>query len=587
VETLATDVLHVTPNSIFPIVTRLKPNAWEHALKDAGILELFCDVPEGLRKGFHCGLERFSLASTFIPDNHYTSPADEEFIISKYAEEIKLGRVSHGYKPEHLFSLIGHFRTAPLAVIEQSPGKSHVIVNHSYPHNKNCIDLNDLPLDSCEKMILDPTTTSINTVVDSKKFQCTWGSFSECYLLVADAPEGTQAAIFDVDAAFRNVPTHPSARRFLTIKIKELIHLDHVLNFGACPAPGIWGRIADAMVQILLSRGIEALIKWVDDFIFLRYPKRRLSPGIYEYSYDAQVVWNIADELGWPWARPKFVDFASSFVYIGFFWDLINKTVELPDKKKTKYLERLSEWTNESMHTAKETDKIVGTLNHVTLVVPEGRSHLVSLYKFRGSFKSNTHTFTKHKLSKMAASDIEWWRERLTCPFLGLSIIRPPDPLSTELFVDASTSWGIGLILNGRWLAWKLKEGWKSDGREIGWAEMAAVELAVRTLITSSFANCHVIVRSDNMGVVGALSAGRSRGTQQNAVLREIVKTIQSNNIWISTIWVPTEDNPADSPSRGEFPDRSLLYAFPPKLPHHLRPFLHKSIDFHDKRIAI
>jgi hypothetical protein len=190
-------------------------------------------------------------------------------------------------------------------------------------------------------MVLDPTTTSINTVVDSKKFQCTWGSFSECYLLVADAPEGTQAAIFDVDAAFRNVPTHPSARRFLAIKIKELIHLDHVLNFGAYPAPGIWGRIADVMVQILLSRGIDALIKWVNNFIFLRYPKQCLSPSIYEYSYNAQIVWDIADELGWPWANPKFVDFSLSFVYIGFFWDLTNKTVELPDKKKTKYLERL------------------------------------------------------------------------------------------------------------------------------------------------------------------------------------------------------------------------------------------------------
>jgi hypothetical protein len=498
------------PNDIFPIVTRLKPDAWERALQNAGILEQFNDVPEGLWQGFLCGLENFSLASTFIPENHYTSPADENFVISKYAEEIKLGRMSHGYKPDHLFSLIRHFRTAPLAVIEQSPGKSRVIVNHSYPQNKNCIDLDNIPLDSSRKKILDPTTTSINTVVDSKKFQCTWGSFSECYLLVADAPEGTQAAIFDVDAAFQNVPTHPSARRFLAIKIKELIHLDHVLNFGACPAPGIWGRIADAMVQILLLRGIQALIKWVDDFIFFRYPKSPASIGLHEYSYSAQDVWDVADEIGWPWAPTKFVDFASSFVYIGFFWDLIMKTVELPAKKKTKYLDRISDWTADSMHTAKETDKIVGTLNHVTLVVPEGRSHLVSLYKFRGGFKPNTPSATKLKLPKMAVSDIEWWRDRLSHAFVGLTIIRPPDPLSTELFVDASTSWGIGMILNGRWLTWEFKEGWHSEGREIGWAEMAAVELAIQTLITSSFSNCHVVIRSDNMGVVGALAAGRS-----------------------------------------------------------------------------
>jgi hypothetical protein len=109
-------------------------------------------------------------------------------------------------------------------------------------------------------------------MVDFKKFQCAWGSFSECYLLVADAPENTKAAIFDVDAAFCNIPTHPSARPFLAIMVKGLIHLDHVLNFGASPFPGIFSRVANAIVRILLSWGIEAVIKWVDDFIFFRYP---------------------------------------------------------------------------------------------------------------------------------------------------------------------------------------------------------------------------------------------------------------------------------------------------------------------------
>jgi hypothetical protein len=63
------------------------------------------------------------------------------------------------------------------------------------------------------------------------------------------------------------------------------------------------------------------------------------------------------------------------------------------------------------------------------------------------------------------------------------------------------------------------------------------------------YANCHIIMCSDNKGVVGALEAGRSRGTQQNAILWEIVKLIQDHDIWISTIWVPTLENPVDGPS--------------------------------------
>jgi hypothetical protein len=575
---------NASPDPIFPIVTKLNAVAWERALLDAGILDEYRDIPMGLRQGFFCGLEHFSLASTFIPPNHFTSKDDEDFIISKYAEEIALGRISHGYDPATLFSLIGHFRTAPLAVINHGP-KRRVIVNHSFPKNKLFVDLDTLPHDSCNKYIMDPSCTSINTVIDSTKFQCAWGSFSECYLLVADAPPGTQAAVFDVDAAFRNIPTHPSARPFLAIMIKGLIHLDHVLNFGASPSPGIFGRVADAVVKIYLTRGIEALIKWVDDFIFLRYPSGTFPDGTYHYTYAANLIWDIADELGWPWAPAKFVDFAPSFNYIGFFWDLSAKVVELPEKKKLKYLERLASWTHQSAHTVKDTESLIGTLNHVCLVVPEGRSRMVSLYNFRGGFKSTHAAETRHRLSRDAGNDTEWWRCRLRDSFVGMKIIRPPDPLTIGVFVDASTSWGIGLVLDGKWLAWQLKEGWRGGEREIGWAEMVAVELAIQTLVAGKYKNCHIIVRSDNQGVVGALKAGKSRGSQQNMILREIVKLIQTNDLWISTLWIPTLENPADGPSRGVFPGKKLLCPFQPKIPSHLSKFIHNAVDYHDSRL--
>lgn len=47
-----------------------------------------------------------------------------------------------------------------------------------------------------------------------------------------------------------------------------LIHLDLALNFGERSAPGIWGNVADAMVEIYIHHGIHAVLKWVDDFLF-------------------------------------------------------------------------------------------------------------------------------------------------------------------------------------------------------------------------------------------------------------------------------------------------------------------------------
>jgi hypothetical protein len=292
-----TDPQDASPDDIFPIITKLKAEAWEIAPSDTDILDKFNDILVGLREGFHCGLENFSLSCTSVPPNHYTSQKDKEFVIKKHAKEIALGRLLHGYDPHDLFSLIRHFHTIPLAVIDQGGSKYCIIVNHSYPKNKNCIDLKTLPHDAAQNYIINPTKTSINTIVDSKKFQCAWGSFSECFLLVANAPERIQAAVFDVDLAFHNIPLYPSAHCFLAIMIKGLIHLNHILNFGTSPSPAIFGRVADAMIKILLSRGIKAVIKWVDDFIFLHYPSHHLSNGLYKFTYSLALVWSIVEEL--------------------------------------------------------------------------------------------------------------------------------------------------------------------------------------------------------------------------------------------------------------------------------------------------
>ncbi len=294
---------------------------------------------------------------------------------------------------------------------------------------------------------LNPSATSINAVIDSKKFQCAWGSFSECYILVAEAPEGTQVAVFNVESAFHNVPIHPSARPFTAVWLGDKVHLDPCLNFRASLAPGIWGRIADAMVKILLHQGVEALLKWVDDFIFFRYPKRLAENKEYEYGYAEDIIWNTAEKLGWPWAPSKFLPFAFTFIYIGFLWDLSTREVSLPEAKKEKYTQKLERWTKGAKISLKDTESIIGTLNHVCIVVPQGRSRMPALYQFRGSFKAK-ESYTKHTISQTLHEDMEWWRETLSKSFIGIKIIKLMEPLNFNLMVDTLTSWGIGLTLD-------------------------------------------------------------------------------------------------------------------------------------------
>lgn len=214
---------------------------------------------------------------------------------------LKKYRISPVYEPDYIFSLSGHLCTAPLEVVNHGGNKCHVIVNHSFQNNKLPIDIDNLPLNTPGKYIIDPSQTSINTVVDLKNFQCAWSSFSKCYLLVADAPEGTQAAVFDVDAAFRNIPTHPSACLFLAIMIKGLIHLDHVLNFGAsflrgslAESPMLWWDffLHEALKQllngILFSYTILLDICWMALMTFLT---QQISSGASQTSWASFGLW--------------------------------------------------------------------------------------------------------------------------------------------------------------------------------------------------------------------------------------------------------------------------------------------------------
>ncbi|GAW03260.1 site specific phage integrase family protein [Lentinula edodes] len=424
--------------------TRLKPDAWSILLEEASVLQEFAGVPKGLREGFRIGADGYDVGYTFTPPNHFRTEAEADIVRAKFKEEIALGRISTGLTPEHAQRLLGNFRTAPMAVLEQRPGKFRIIINHSFPKvkfvtsNSHSPPASPPPSPTLTK-IIDPAKISINSLIDADDFPCDWGTFADCYLLVADAPEGTQVAIFDVDAAFRNIPIHPSMRHLVCLFLDGLIHIDLMLNFGERSAPGIWGHVADAMVKILLHRGVEALLKWVDDFIFFRYPKHRTSSGSFTYSYDESLIWETAEILGWPWAPQKFVPFAFSFTYIGFLWKLDLKTVELTQEKKLKYCSKVALWLVGDKLDKDKAESIIGTLNHICLVAPEGHSRLIHLYRFRASFKQLDSTLIKHRISADLLTDMHWWDQLLQQEFVGLSISRPPEFSDDIIYIDAST----------------------------------------------------------------------------------------------------------------------------------------------------
>lgn len=447
------------------------------------------------------------------------------------------------------------FRASPLGVVpKQGTNKFRIVQDFSYPRHNSLVP-------------------SLNSNINSDDFPCNFGSFYDIINLLIGLPTSAQGATFDVDAAFRTIPIHPDDRRHTVLVWRGNAYVDGNLAFGESSSGGIFGRLADTAVAILNKRGIGPTTNWVDDFLFLRVPT---SDNPTTFSYNEQTVYDFGTEHGLPWKESKTRPFSADFRYIGFDWNIPSRIVSLPAEKSTKYSKKLTEYLDKGQADLKATQSIHGTLVHCALISIEGRSRLPSISHFTSSFHYLRNKHVVRPIPDPVAADLRWWIAHFNQSPISLSFANRPPPQDIDFWVDASTRVGIGVVINGHWDGWALQAGWKTNGRDIGWAEMAAVELGVCALIPRVPPGSHVTLKSDNQGVIGALRTHRSRNRQQNLVLQRIVSTLLQHNISISSVYVQSKENIADPPSRGMAPPNRIRSFLVPTPPIELCPFIRR-----------
>jgi hypothetical protein len=333
--------------------------------------------------------------------------------------------------------------------------------------------------------------------------------------------------------------------------------------------------IANAVVDIWEAEGVRPIQKYEDDLKVFRFPSSDgpFIDGIYRYDYDRAEMLGRISSLNVPWQSEKGDDqFLFITTFIGFLWDIPQKTVGLPEPKRLKFHERvrrfLASFRNQPC-TLRDVEKIHGSLCHVAFVHLDGRSHLPSLSNFAASFRGDE--FVTRRLSHSMISDLNWWLEKLSHPNVT-RFLRPRGPLQDlGLYVDASTSWGIGIVIGDEWAAFPLSSSWKVPGRDICWLETVAFELLIYFLESKGFRDVHLLVHSDNQGTIGALGKGRSGNIHINLAIRRTHLVLMNLSIITQTSYIASHANPADPISRGES-GNARAQIFPSfKLPDELR----------------
>lgn len=390
---------------------------------------------------------------------------------------------------------------------------------------------------------------------------------------------GAQAATLDIEGAYRTVPIQPNHKAYVIVEFEGLFYMDHNVPFGLASAAGLQGEVADATVDIWRHLGVGPVKKWVDDFDVFRFPVEHgpfvgTSDGIiYHYSYDLTSIKQLIAPLQIPWHKDKGQEFGDSFVYVGFLWDLPSRTVRLPERKRLKLISKLTRFVDTYAHSQvpkNELESVCGSLSHVSFVYTRGNSYLSNLYICLSSF---SNVFSPRFLSHSAISDLRWWLQQLQV----LGIFRSLAPIGPvrdfNIWVDASSDWGVGILWNGRWAAWRTVPGWRGDSRDIGWLEAIAIEIAISVTQMMGVSNSAFLIRSDNEGSIGAYNKGRGRNWMTNLSVRRSEEVLSAAALTPSLLYVNTSINLADVVSRGSLPPDSLRIPFPIHLPPSIAPF--------------
>lgn len=283
-----------------------------------------------------------------------------------------------------------------------------------------------------------------------------------------------------------------------------------------------------------------------------------------------------SEALGVKTNSSKYSEFTSKQMYIGFEWDVVNKTVGLSAAKLLKRRNELDTFWEKLSWKKNELEKINGKLNHLTLILPQLKAYLTANFRWLATWKRPVSL----KAPDDVLEDMAFWRATLTN-------LRPtrliPDRVEWNLgwVGDASTEFGIGIIIGKRWAQFRWLPGWESPvglpRRSIAWAETVAVRLGFLMV-------CHLhqvggrtlSALSDNTTTNGAAKNLRSRDYWVNREWKIIQTSLIKLDCNLSLHYVKSKDNEADRLSRGEDPSKSKFHRVDVVIPEDLKAVLYQ-----------
>ena len=394
-----------------------------------------------------------------------------------------------------------------------------------------------------------PDGLSVNDHMDSlaKKFE-----FKQMEYATSMITNGSYLFVVDIQVAYRAVCIDPDHWRIQGFRWgdddEETLYIDQRMCFGARTAPYYFSLVSDFIQRTLTKEGNLKLMNYTDDFLVVADTEEGCLAGQY-------TVTSFLRYLGFYVAWSKVTAPSTEAQYLGIIVDTLKMELRMPEGKLDKMNSLLGTYSNKSWISKKDLERLTGLLGHCAQCVRGGRIFCRRLYSlYKQMVQKNLGGI---QIPSMTRDDIRWW-SKFGRTFNGAAIIN--NTLSDyPVHTDASKE-GFACVMGSDWVAgtWTTPltisvgtncthtaapptlDVYNRDN--INKLELWAVVVALHRWHVS-LANHTLILFTDNMQVLYALTNGKSANSTCMCWVREVYWLAVIYNIDVQPVYIRSEDN--------------------------------------------
>ena len=331
---------------------------------------------------------------------------------------------------------------------------------------------------------------------------------------------GCYFAKVDLKHAYRSVGISKFSQQVTGLQWKfrgETIYMtDTRLPFGARLSPGVFHRLTQAVKRIMVRKGHDLLVVYLDDFLIVANSKQECAEAL-------AILIALLRKLGFAIHWGKVVDPTQIITFLGVELDSLAMSLRLPEDKLFNLKGELQSFLGRRRASKRQLQSLAGRLSWAAAVVKGGRVFLRRIFNKISMLRHNCH---RTLLSSEVSQDIEWWFKFISV-FNGKSLLLDKTPIEWAC-TDACDE-AAGGHFGCDWFYYNWSVDWpQAKEFHINEKEVLAVVLAANRW-AHHWRNKRVIVYSDNSVTVASLNKASSR----NKIIMKSLRYL----FWLSSIF--------------------------------------------------